>query len=102
MQGFYLVNTPPPTPTRPYRRVHLLDSARARMIYMHVFVLTYVAQSFYSSIMSNNIKLEGKEVDSLSLSTYVTCARKYGDQIFQVICLAAEDVNTRNNQSFAS
>ena len=56
--------------------------------------------------MSNNIKkieLEGKEVevDSLSLSTYVTWARKYGDQPFQVICLAAEDVNTRNNQSFA-
>ena len=54
--------------------------------------------------MSNNIRkiwLEGKEVGSLSLFTYVTCARKYGDQLFQVICLAAEDVNTRNNQSFA-
>ena len=53
--------------------------------------------------MSNNIKkiqLEGKEVDSLSLSSYITCARKYGDQLFQVICLATEDVNTRNNQSF--
>ena len=52
--------------------------------------------------MSNNkkIELEGKEVDSLSLSTYVTCARKYGDQLFQVICLSVEDVNTRNKQSF--
>ena len=37
-----------------------------------------------------------------SLSTYITCARKYGDQLFQVIYLATEDVNTRNNQSLPS
>ena len=37
---------------------------------IHACVCTYVAQSFYSSIMSNNIKkIYGKEVDSLSLST---------------------------------
>ena len=33
-----------------------------------------------------------------SIRSYTVCARKYGDQLFQVICLAEEDVNTRNNQ----
>ena len=53
--------------------------------------------------MSNNMKkilLEGKEVDNLSLSDYLHNLWKYGEQHFQVICLATEDVNTRNNQSF--
>ena len=42
-----------------------------------------------------------KEVDSPSLSDYLRSLWKYGEQLFQVICLAAEDANTRNNQSFA-
>ena len=39
----------------------------------------------------------------ISLSDYLRNFRlwKYGEQLFQVICLAVEDVNTRNNQSFA-
>ena len=47
--------------------------------------------------MSNNMKkilLEGKEVDSLSLSDYLHNLWKYGEQLFQVICLAAEDAGT--------
>ena len=37
-------------------------------------------------------------MDSLSLSDYLRNLWKYGEQLFQVICFAAEDVN---NQSFA-
>ena len=33
---------------------------------------------------------------------YLSCAQNnYGDQLFQMICLAMEDVNTRNDRSFA-
>ena len=40
-------------------------------------------------------------MDSLSLSDYLRNLWKYGEQLFQVICFAPEDVNTKNNQSFA-
>ena len=53
-----------PPPCRSYIFVHLLDHTLTP-----ASIHTYVAQSFSSSIMSNKIRLEGKEVDSLSLST---------------------------------
>ena len=53
----YLVNTPPsPSPQAVYTRA----LTRLRVPNIHTCVCTYVAQLFYSSIMSNNIKLEGK------------------------------------------
>ena len=66
---------PPPPRSDLAVYTHALTRSHARDIEStHACVSTYVAQSFYSNIMSNNMKKDiqcREKVDSLSLSTYV-------------------------------